>query len=85
MIILFYISQVKGFEAILYLNDFHRAFMIGYEHNILQSQARGARVLIHPANTLPEMRKGFNIAPGHEVSIHLEAREVREVLSGLVG
>ena len=71
-----FLLQVKGFEAVLFTNDFSREFMTGYHHNIISSQARGVRVLIHPPHTLPEMSRGFNIPPGQEISIHLQMREV---------
>ena len=43
--------------------------------SLSQNQGRGLRVLVHPPNTLPDMSKGFNVAPGHEVQILIEASE----------
>ena len=69
-------SQVKSVQALLFVNDFAEQFMPFYRPHIHRSESKGVRVYIHPANTLPEMGKGFNIPPGHEVKIGLKATKV---------
>ena len=67
---------MKAVQALLFLNDFSEEMMPEYHPDIKRSEAKGVRVYIHPPNTLPEVSKGFNIPPGHEVKVALKPIKV---------
>ena len=68
-------TDISSLFATLYLNDFSTEIMRTLPESISQTQSRGVRVQIHAQNTLPDMSKGFNVAPGHEIQIQLKANE----------
>lgn len=61
---------------LLYLNDFSDQQFPYYQQNVLKSQGKGARVLVHPRGSYPDMSKGFSVPPGNEVLVQLQASVV---------
>ena len=52
----------------MYLDNFGFSNAQTYSQNVFDNYASGVRVLVHEHGTMPDMAKGFNIAPGRPIN-----------------
>jgi len=64
-------QQFRAFSAIIYVDDFLENLLANYSLDILDPQAIGMRVMIHPPGTVPNMKLAMNIGPGMDTTITL--------------
>ena len=65
-------SQIAGLVAILYIEEFQESIESVFYPSLRHSEANGARVLVHPANTAPYMGGGLNVGPGTESVVTIQ-------------
>ena len=74
-------NGISTLSVLLYLHDFADTsinhYLPHYVPNIRGS--RGAKVLIHEANTYPDIHQGFNIGPGRDVAVNVKMEKIKRM------
>ena len=64
-------KDVRGLTAILYLDDFSDAIHKVFLSDLTHPQSHGLRVVVHEPGILPDIKLGFNVPAGHDISVQL--------------
>jgi len=62
-------TRQEGLAVILFLNKTNPHFVADYRLSPFESYTEGVKVYLHARGTVPEMDKGFTVAPGTEASV----------------
>ena len=60
---------LKGMTMIIFLNSVNNRYVFDFGVSPFESFSSGARVILHPGNTAPNLQEGFTVSPGTEASI----------------
>ena len=62
---------MKQMVAVLYISDRGQIHIFDHSNDMQKNYAAGARVLIHPRGTLPDMQNAITASPGHETTMDI--------------
>ena len=74
-------DNVAKFSVLLYLHDFAETYISRYLPHYISNihGSRGAKVLIHEANTFPDINQGFDIGPGTDIVVKVNEEKIKRM------
>ena len=69
-----YKTKIRGVSIVLHLDNFQNIVLPSntyYEPDLLHSKAEGARLAVHARHTLPNIKEGITVSPGHETTVRM--------------
>ena len=74
-------NNIAKLSVLLYLHDFADTFVARYLPHYISNihGSRGAKVLIHEANTFPDVNQGFDIGPGMDIILKVKEEMIKRL------